>query len=64
MIEKGLVYYFAIIIIAFGVTVEPVYYGHLGTNQKCPGYQGVLIFQLSLHNKVCGLCRCPYFQVS
>ena len=29
-------------------TVEPVHYGHLGTNQKCPDYQGVLIFQL--HN--------------
>ena len=28
--------------------VEPVYYGHLGTrlgtSQKCPNYQGVLIF--------------------
>ena len=24
-------------------TVEPVYYGHLGTNQMCPDYQGVLI---------------------
>ena len=21
-------------------TVEPVYYGHLGTSQKCPDYQG------------------------
>ena len=27
-------------------TVEPVYYGHLGTNQKCPDYQEVLIFQV------------------
>ena len=26
-------------------TVEPVYYGHLGTRKKCPDYQGVLIFQ-------------------
>ena len=33
-------------------TVEPVYYGHLGTSQKCPDYQGVLIFQVSLHDKV------------
>ena len=29
-------------------TVEPVYYGHPGTNQRCPDYQGVLIFQVSL----------------
>ena len=29
-----------------------VYYGHLGTSQKCPDYQGVLIFQVSLHNDV------------
>ena len=33
-------------------TVEPVYYGHLGTSQKCPDYQGVLIFQISLHDNV------------
>ena len=35
-------------------TVEPVYYGHLGTRQKCPAadYQGVLIFQVSLHDDV------------
>ena len=32
-------------------TVEPVYYGHLETNRKCPGYQGVLIFQVSLYDK-------------
>ena len=32
-------------------TVEPVYYGHLGTNKKCPDYQGVLIFQVSLYDK-------------
>ena len=32
--------------------VEPVYYGHLGTSQKCPDYQGVLIFQVSLHDNV------------
>ena len=31
--------------------MEPVYYGHLGTNQKCPDYQGVLIFQVSLYDK-------------
>ena len=24
-------------------TVEPVYYGHLGTSKKCPDYQGVLV---------------------
>ena len=35
-----------------GSTVEPVYYGHLGTSQKCPDYQGVLIFQVSLHDNV------------
>ena len=28
-----------------------MYYGHLGTNQKCPDYQGVLIFQVSLYTK-------------
>ena len=32
--------------------VEPVYYGHLGTSQKCPDYRGVLIFQVSLHDSV------------
>ena len=30
-------------------TVGPVYYGHLGTSQKCPDYQGVLV---SLHDNV------------
>ena len=30
-------------------TVEPVYYGHHGTSQKCPDYQ---IFQVSLHANV------------
>ena len=29
-------------------TVEPVYYGHLGTNKKCPDYQ---VFQVSLYDK-------------
>ena len=33
-------------------TVEPVYYGHLGTDKECPDYQGVLIFQVSLPDKV------------
>ena len=33
------------------VCVEPVYYGHLGTNHKCPDYQGVLIVQVSLYDK-------------
>ena len=32
-------------------TVEPVYYGNPGTNKKCPDYQGVLIFQVSLYDK-------------
>ena len=47
-------------------TVEPVYYGHLGTNQKCPDYQGVLIFQVSLHNNVSfgTTARCVIMQVS
>ena len=35
-----------------GYTVELVYYGHLGTSQQCPDYQGVLIFQVSLHDNV------------
>ena len=33
-------------------TVEPVYYGHLGTSQNCPDYQDDLIFQVSLHDNV------------
>ena len=33
-------------------TVEPVYYGHFGTDKECPGYQGVLIFQVILYDKV------------
>ena len=32
-------------------TVEPLYYGHLGTTKKCPDYQGVLFFQVSLYEK-------------
>ena len=32
-------------------TVKPVYYGHLGTNKRCPDYQAVLIFQVSLYDK-------------
>ena len=36
-------------------TVEPVYYyGHLGTNQKCPDYLGVLLFQVRLYEKARG----------
>ena len=38
--------------ISYLYTVEPVYYGHLGTSQKCPDYQDVLIFQVSLHDNV------------
>ena len=30
-------------------TVEPVYYGHLETSQKCPDYQGA---QVNLHDNV------------
>ena len=40
------------LLLSRGTTVEPVYYGHLGTSQKCPDYQGVLIFQVSLHDNV------------
>ena len=29
-----------------------MYYGHLGTNQKCSDYQCVLIFQVILYDKV------------
>ena len=47
-------------------TVEPVYYGHFGTNQRHPDYQGVLIFQVSLYDKAPfgTIARCPHFQVS
>ena len=31
-----------------------MHYGHLGTNKKCPDYQGVLIFQVILYEKVPG----------
>ena len=31
-------------------TVVSVYYGHFGTTHKCPVYQGVLIFQVSLYD--------------
>ena len=33
-------------------TVEPVYYGHLGTSKKCPDNGGVFIFQVILHIQV------------
>ena len=32
-------------------TVQPVYYGHLGTTHWCSDYQDVLIFQISLCDK-------------
>ena len=32
--------------------VKPVYYRQVGTSHKCPDYQGVLIFQVSLHDNV------------
>ena len=46
--------------------MEPVYYGHLGTNQRCPDYQGVLIFQVSLYDKAPfgTIARRPIMQVS
>ena len=28
-----------------------MYYGRLGTNHRCPDYQGVLIFKVSLYDK-------------
>ena len=31
--------------------MDPVYYKHVGTNHKCPDYQGVLIIQVCLHDK-------------
>ena len=31
-------------------TVEPVHYGHLGTNKKCPDCSDVLIFQVILYD--------------
>ena len=31
--------------IAYCSTVEPVHYGQFGTDQRCPDYQGVLIFR-------------------
>ena len=47
--------------LAISTTVEPVYYGHLGINQRCPDYQGVLIFQVSLYDKAPfgTIARCP-----
>ena len=33
-------------------TMEPVYYGHLGTTKTCPDYQDVLISQVILYVKV------------
>ena len=36
----------------FTLTVEPVHSVYLGTNQQCPDYQGVLIFQVSLYTKL------------
>ena len=50
-----------IVDVTFEYTVEPVYYGHLGTNQRCPDYQGILIFQASLYDKAPFgiIARCP-----
>ena len=33
------------------ITVEHVYYGHVGAKQKSPDYQGVLTLQVSLYDK-------------
>ena len=47
--------------------MEPVYYGQLGTNKKCPDYQIVLIFQVSLYDKASfgTIIKCvDYMQVS
>ena len=54
-------YYILISELNYAYTVEPVYYGHLGTNQRCPDYQGVLIFQVSLFDKAPfrTIARCP-----
>ena len=45
------------------ITLGPVYYEHLGTNKKCPGYQGVLIFQVSLYDKAPfgTITKCVYY---
>ena len=32
--------------------MEPVYHGHFGIDQKCPDYQGALIFQVISYDKV------------
>ena len=58
-------------------TVEPVYYVHLGSNKKCPDFQGVLIFQVILYEEVpfgtsakyldytgVHIFKCPHKQVS
>ena len=34
------------------ISLYSLQWNHLGTSQKCPDYQGVLIFQVSLHNNV------------
>ena len=43
--------------------VEPVYSGYHETSLKCPDYEGVLIFQVSLHvNRYFGfITKCPDF---
>ena len=35
---------------AIKILVNPVYYGHCGTNHKCHDHQSVLIFQVSLYD--------------
>ena len=61
----------------FNSTVGPVHYEQLWTNQKSPDYQGALIFQVILYDKVpfgtstkcvdyAGviILKCPHQQVS
>ena len=51
------------VISVYSGTWEPVYYGidYRLTNQRCPDYQGVLIFQVSLYDKAPfgTIARCP-----
>ena len=37
--------------VADSCTVEPMYYGCIGTIHRCCDYQGVLIIEFSLHAK-------------
>ena len=37
--------------VAESCTVEPGYYGYLGTIHKCPDYKGLLIIHINLYAK-------------